>query len=112
MKERFYDSKKWKAKRDRILMRDSYTCQLCKRYGRMVGAHHVHHIYPYEHYPQFAFENWNLISLCQNCHNRMHDRESHELTAEGLRLQRKVERWKTNQSITKVIPKSRDGMTY
>lgn len=108
----FYDTSRWKKKRDSILRRDAYTCQLCKRYGKMTGAHHVHHIFPYENYPQYAFENWNLISLCQNCHNRMHYRDTHELTEEGLRLQRKVERWKKSQSITKVIPNNRDGMTY
>ena len=107
----FYKSKQWEHKRDSILRRDSYTCQLCKRYGRMTGAGHVHHVYPFEQYPEYALESWNLISLCQQCHNKMHDRDTHELTEEGRRLQRKVRQWQKNQSTTKDIQSSRDGMT-
>lgn len=106
--KRFYKSKQWEIVRDGVLRRDGYTCQLCKRYGRMVGARHVHHIYPFESYPQYALKRWNLISLCQNCHNRMHDRDTHQLTEEGKRLQRKVKRW----NITMDIQHNRDGMTY
>lgn len=106
----FLKGKRWLKKRDMILRRDSYTCQLCKRYGRMRGAHVVHHIFPWEFYPELVYENWNLISLCEDCHNRMHDRVSHELTAEGQRLQRKVKQWQKSRDITKDIPNSRDGL--
>lgn len=77
----------------------------------MTGAGHVHHVYPFEQYPEYALESWNLISLCQQCHNKMHDRDTHELTEEGRRLQRKVRQWQKNQSTTKDIQSSRDGMT-
>lgn len=110
MHERFYDSKRWRHKRDSILRRDAYTCQLCKRYGRMTGAHHVHHCFPFEEYPQYAFENWNLISLCQNCHNKMHVRDTHELTAEGIKMQRRAQKWKEIQNITQDILNHRDGL--
>lgn len=111
MDSSFLKKKRWHDKRDSILRRDNYTCQLCKRYGKMTGAHHVHHIFPWEFYPEYAYENWNLISLCQQCHNRMHDRDTHELTAEGKRLQRKAMQWKS-QSTKRDIPKNKDGMTY
>lgn len=90
MDKGFYKSKKWEDKRDRILRRDGYQCQYCKRYGRRRGGAHVHHINPVEYYPELAFADWNLICLCRDCHNRMHDRESHELTAEGERLRRRT----------------------
>lgn len=73
----------------------------------MTGAAHVHHIFPFEDYPQYALERWNLISLCQQCHNRMHDRDTHQITEEGQRLQRRV--WKSTR---KDSQNSRDGMTY
>ena len=85
-KEKFYQSNKWETRRDLILRRDGYMCQLCKKYGRRIEAKHVHHIFPYEHYPEHAVANWNLISLCQSCHNKMHDRDTHELTQEGMKL--------------------------
>ena len=106
MDGQFLHSAKWKRKRDSILRRDDYTCQLCKRYGKMKSAHSVHHIFPWEFYPEYIYENWNLISLCKDCHNRMHDRTSHAITEEGRRLQKKV--WKNTK---KVIPNSRDGST-
>ena len=87
-----YDSPAWKRKRALILRRDGYRCQECKRYGRMRQADTVHHIYPYELYPERALSSWNLISLCNACHNAMHDRDTHELTQAGLALQDRVAR--------------------
>ena len=34
MDSSFLHREHWKHKRDMILRRDSYTCQLCKRYGK------------------------------------------------------------------------------
>lgn len=81
-----YKNKKWIEKRRTILKRDEYRCRQCRRYGKLVDAEHVHHIWPVEFYPEYRYCNWNLISLCNKCHNKMHDRKTHELTAEGERL--------------------------
>lgn len=86
----FYKSKTWETVRGSVLRRDGYICQRCKRYGRMRGAAHVHHINPLEYYPEYATARWNLISLCLQCHNSLHDRDTHELTAEGEKLRRKT----------------------
>lgn len=87
-----YRSKRWEAKRDVILRRDGYECQYFKRFGKHVEADTVHHIYPADDYPEYAFENWNLISLSREAHNMMHDRQTGALTKEGLRLQEKIKR--------------------
>ena len=89
---KLYDTSTWKKKRERILRRDGYRCQECRRYGRSRQADTVHHIYPLELYPDRALAPWNLISLCNACHNAMHDRETHELTEKGLQLQKRLER--------------------
>lgn len=47
---------------------------------------------PLEFYPEYRTVGWNLISLCRECHNRMHDRDSHELTEEGNKLARETAR--------------------
>lgn len=86
-----YKNSKWEHKRKVILGRDNYSCRWCKRYGKNTEASHVHHIYPVEFYPEYSYCNWNLISLCQKCHNVMHDRDTHEITATGKILQRKVQ---------------------
>ncbi|MBR3188975.1 MAG: HNH endonuclease [Lachnospiraceae bacterium] len=88
----FYDSSAWKHKRSRILRRDGYRCQECKRYGRSRQADTVHHIYPLEFYPDRALLSSNLISLCNSCHNEMHDRDTHLLTEKGIKLQERMER--------------------
>lgn len=67
-----YMSARWRAKRESILRRDSYQCRECRRYGRLREAQEVHHIKPVEMYPEFAFVDANLVSLCHACHNKMH----------------------------------------
>jgi 5-methylcytosine-specific restriction endonuclease McrA len=48
--------------------------QECKRYGKRTDANMAHHIYPVEDYPEYDWCDWNLISLCNKCHNEMHSR--------------------------------------
>lgn len=67
-----YMELKWRRKRENILRRDGYRCQECKRYGRRRAATEVHHIKPVESWPELAYNNENLISLCHGCHNKMH----------------------------------------
>lgn len=81
-----YKSKRWVAKRRKILRRDKYLCQISLRYGRRVEADTVHHIYPAAQYPQYAFCDWNLISVSRQAHNRLHNRNDNSLTAEGIAL--------------------------
>ena len=68
----FYKSQKWKQYRQKILRRDHYTCQNCKRYGRLVEAVEVHHIEHLEDCPERAYDPTNLISLCKKCHRKAH----------------------------------------
>lgn len=49
----------------------------------MIEAEHVHHIFPREQYPEYQYERWNLMSLCFNCHNGMHNRFNGELSKAG-----------------------------
>ena len=84
---RIYNKKRWRKKRERILKRDKYLCQLSLRYGEKREADTIHHIFPVEYYPELRFVNWNLISLSKEMHNRMHSRDSHNLTREGRELQ-------------------------
>lgn len=90
MNDKLYKSKRWKRLRERILRRDGYTCQHMKRYGKMVPATTVHHIFPVEDYPQYAFEPWNLISLCDKAHNIMHDKNNNKLSRVGEELRERV----------------------
>ena len=67
-----YSSEKWKKKSEQIKKRDGYKCKRCAMYGKNVPAVVVHHIKHVDEYPELAFDNDNLISLCQGCHNKAH----------------------------------------
>ena len=92
MGESFYKSKRWRKLRERILQRDGYQCQESIRYGKAVPANTVHHIFPMDEYPQYRWEAWNLISLSNDVHNQMHDRNTNELTEIGRELMLRVAR--------------------
>ena len=90
-----YNSPRWRRLRASVLRdvirRDGAPiCQYLKRYGRRVEATHVHHIWPAEDFPEFAWERWNLIALSTEAHNMMHDRSTGKLTAVGERLRRRT----------------------
>lgn len=84
--EKFYHTARWVKKREKILRRDGYQCQYAKRYGRMEEANTVHHIFPRKQYPQYAWEDWNLISVSAANHNKLENRSTGELTEEGVAL--------------------------
>ena len=86
----FYHSRRWERVRGSILRRDGYMCQESKRFGKMVQANTVHHIFPREQYPQYAWAAWNMISLCADQHNRMHYRDDGRLTDAGKDLLRRT----------------------
>ena len=83
-----YEGGRWKAARTRALRRDKWRCRNCARYGKRVEATHVHHVWPVEDYPEFAWCGWNHLSLCLGCHDAMHDRVMRQLTELGRRWKR------------------------
>ena len=84
----FYKSDKWLRKRKTILIRDEYMCQECLKRHHMEQATCVHHIFPRDQYISYQYENWNLISLCDSCHDSMHNRFTGELSKRGWELLR------------------------
>lgn len=87
---RFHKQPKWIRKRKVILRRDEYMCRHCRRYGKTTQATMVHHIYPVEDYPQLGLVNENLISLCNGCHEKMHNRLDDTLTSVGISWQERI----------------------
>lgn len=95
----FYQSSRWVKKREKIMRRDGYMCQYFKRLGKMRPADTVHHIFPRELFPEYAWEDWNLIALSNEAHNKMHHRDSHDLTAAGQELM-----WRTARKHGIAVP--------
>ena len=72
--KRFYGSVEWSLIRREVLIRDNYLCRDCLEKGLYKKAETVHHI-------EEVVDNWdrrldkeNLISLCNKCHNKRHNR--------------------------------------
>ena len=87
-----YKTRRWLSKRAKILKRDEYRCQECKRYGKNKEAQTVHHANPLRERPEIWLESWNLISLCNRCHEKMHDRITDELTMLGEEWRERCEK--------------------
>lgn len=56
----------WRRKRDRVLKRDLYQCQCCKKVGRVTLATQVDHEIPL--FEGGADEEFNLKAICGPCH--------------------------------------------
>lgn len=92
MNHSLYISKRWKQKRKVVLRHYNYEDQEAKRYGQVVTATMVHHIYPVTVYPELRFTAWNLLPLSNMNHNKMHDRTTNEITDKGKFWQKKRKR--------------------
>ena len=83
-------NKRWQRLRQRALKRDGYRCRQAARFGRVEEATHVHHIWPAEDYPEFAYCLWNCLSLSLSAHDAMHDRRTGRLTSLGLSWKNRI----------------------
>lgn len=93
---RFYNSTEWKRVRDEVLRLDRHECQLCKAEGRYSPAQTVHHV-------KHLRDRWDLrlsiydgderqlVSLCNECHNRVHPEKAFKHNANEKPLT--PERW-------------------
>jgi HNH endonuclease len=63
------------AWRNKVLERDGYICQECKReckkYEKGLAAHHIKE---YAKYPELRFEISNGKTLCRKCHMSLHNK--------------------------------------
>lgn len=85
-----YKTKRWRRLREAVLRRDGYLCREWARYGKPVEANTVHHCWPIEDYPEYAWCLWNLIALSDDKHNAMHNRTKGNLTELGESWRRRV----------------------
>lgn len=95
----WYDTKRWHRKREHILKLDGYKDQIARRFGRTEEAVVVHHIYPRKDFPQYAWSDWNLISVSRATHKRLENFDG-GLTEEGMELMRRTEPgkdWRKNR---------------
>jgi hypothetical protein len=61
--------KEYKQWRLDVYKKDGYICQLCKKTGKKL---HAHHLQPYAEYPHLRTCIENGITLCKECHRIVH----------------------------------------
>lgn len=68
----FYNCALWEHLRLEVLKEQHNECQLCKDKGLFSEAVTVHHIKYVRQQPELALTKSNLMSLCKECHYKIH----------------------------------------
>lgn len=73
----FYGSIEWKNKRNEVKDNSYHLCEICAARGILKDAEHVHHIVSVWIKEGFdkRLDDSNLISLCEECHNQVHNKD-------------------------------------
>src|ERR1041384_2592432 len=58
---------RWQRKRLEILQRDGWACTACRATDRQL---HVHHNGYLKGKKPWEYEDWNLVTLCDDCHEK------------------------------------------
>ena len=88
--DKFYNSKYFKKIKKEVLKEQHYECQRCKEQGKLSivkptkkRSGVVHHVKEVRDYPQYALskhyyeqgiKHKQLVVLCNECHEAVHDR--------------------------------------
>ena len=72
----FYNSKNWKELRKLKFANANGLCEKCLLKGIIKEGVDVHHKIPIEDDWDKRLDYNNLMLLCKDCHNEIHDRES------------------------------------
>lgn len=76
-RQKIYNSSKWKQLR-MAKLQESPLCEECKKNNIVTAAEHVHHCKSFMRANSeielldLAYDYSNLMSLCAECHNRLH----------------------------------------
>ena len=94
----FYSCMPWMMKRAEVLRLDHFECQLCKEKGRYRKAKIVHHVKHLRERPDLALsiydgEERQLVSLCKQCHEKMHPEHMRQYSYGKKKEPVTVERW-------------------
>lgn len=66
-------SPKWQKRRLEIMNRDNFTCQLCGDKDTMLN---VHHLCYHNDKNIWEYDDWEMITLCENCHKEEHSSQA------------------------------------
>ena len=60
---------KWQKRRLEILNRDNFTCQDCGATDKPLHVHHKRYVSGREYW---QYQDWELTTLCEDCHGKKH----------------------------------------
>lgn len=66
---KWYNLARWRRLRHAVLLRDSYTCRMCKRMTGDTSALVADHIRPHRGDEALFWDARNVQCLCAPCHN-------------------------------------------
>lgn len=65
-------SPEWQKRRLEIMQKDNFTCQICGRSDKTLNVHHlIYRVSSKIH----EYTDKELITLCEDCHNKEHNYE-------------------------------------
>lgn len=62
---------KWQRRRLEILEKDDFTCQMCGDKEMTLNVHHLHY---HKNRDIWDYKDWELITLCDDCHSNEHSK--------------------------------------
>ena len=98
---KFYKRKEWKKLKKEILKKEHFECEMCRAKGKYTRATLVHHVNYVRKHPNLALSCYyyfngvklkNLVALCHDCHEKIHDRLNANKTITNLKFHN-TERW-------------------
>lgn len=91
---KFYTSRSWQRIANQVRKEQHNECQICKANGRYTKANVVHHVNHIRKRPDLAYSKTytdadgtdkpQLICLCHNCHEIIHDRNHSKKNHKGF----------------------------
>lgn len=70
----FYRSYEWRTLAPDVIKSEHRECRMCRAEHRLTRATTAHHIKPLKAAPELAYERDNLMPLCHDCHEKIHER--------------------------------------
>ena len=92
--------------KQKILERDKYSCQLCGVSHNLESVPH-HCFFRSEYFKKDADDDWNLITICLDCHRKIHQKgdKNKEKIAKQIALTRYNGKYKLDLNIIMRVKK-------
>lgn len=70
---------RWQLKKNQIMQRDNFTCRLCGKNAADGTTLNVHHIQYIRGAMPWEYDDKELVTLCEKCHNKKHEEIKSEI---------------------------------